>query len=231
MKLRATLLALALAATVPAAAHAQFLGQAEANQLRADSPVLKPPPGAKVAIVVFEDLRCPACAYAHPFELPAAEENHVPLVRYDFPIASHVWTFEGAVCARYLEDRLKNPRLAAEYRDAVFKAQRMIGSKDDLQAFNAHWFPQHGQVVPFVMDPDGALARRVQADYDAGIRLNVQYTPTIVVVTRDKYQVVCGTASGQVTDVQRLAGVVAAAVAETKAAPAATPTRKRPTSR
>ena len=220
MKVRAALLGLALMGS-GLAAHGQFLGQAEANQLRADAPVLKPPTGSKVAIVVFEDLRCPACAYAHPFELPAAEKNHVALVRYDFPIANHVWTFDGAVCARYLEDRLKNPKLAAEYRDAVFKAQRMIASKDDLQQFNAHWFPQHGQVVPFVMDPDGSLAKKVQADYDAGIRLNVQYTPTIVVVTKDKYQVVCGTASGKVTDVDRLDAVVAAAVAESKVIPAA----------
>ena len=198
-------------------ASAQFVGQSGANQLRADAPALKLPAGSKVAIVVFEDLRCPACAYAHPFEVPAAEKNHVTLMRYDFPLASHVWTFEGAVCARYLEDRLRNPRLAAEYRDAVFKAQQMIASKDDLQQFNARWFPQHGQVVPFVMDPDGALAKRVQADYDAGVRLNVQYTPTIVVVTRDKYQVVCGTASGKVADVDKLNAVVAAAVVESKA--------------
>ena len=216
MWVRSVLLGLTLVGSV-VGAQAQFLGQSEPNQLRADAPVLKPPAGSKVAIVVFEDLRCPACAYAHPFEVPAAEKNHVTLMRYDFPLAGHVWTFDGAVCARYLEDKLKNPKLAAEYRDAVFKAQRMIASKDDLQRFNAHWFPQHGQAVPFVMDPDGSLARKVQADYDAGVRLNVQYTPTIVVVTRDKYQVVCGTASGQVTDVQKLDEVVAAAVAQNKA--------------
>lgn len=219
MKIGAALLAVGL--LCGGSAQAQFLGQSEPNQLRADAPVLKPPTGSKVAIVVFEDLRCPACAYAHPFELPAAEKNHVALMRYDFPISNHIWTFDGAVCARYLEDRLKNPKLAAEYRDAVFKAQRMIASKDDLQIFNARWFPAHGQVLPFVMDPDQSLARRVQADYDAGIRLNVQYTPTIVVVTRDKYQVVCGTASGKVGDVDKLDAVVAAAVAESKGAPVA----------
>lgn len=219
MKVSAALVGLALLGG--ASARAQFLGESAPNQLRADAPVLKPPAGSKVAIVVFEDLRCPACAYAHPYELPAAEKNHVPLMRYDFPIAGHVWTFDAAVDARYLQDRVGKPQLAAEYRDAVFKAQRMIGSKDDLQQFNAKWFPAHGQVLPFVMDPDGSLAKKVQADYDAGVRLNLQYTPTIVVVTNGKYQVVSGTASGQLTDVQKLDAVVAAAVAETKAAPAA----------
>jgi protein-disulfide isomerase len=57
----------------------------------------------------------------------------------------------------------------------------------------------------------------VQADYALGRRLNVEYTPTLVVVTRDHYQVVCGTKDG--LDPARLPSVVAAAVAQTQTHP------------
>lgn len=181
-----------------------------------DTSMLKPPAGSRVAIVVFEDLGCPGCARAHPLEAAAAERNHVPLVRYDFPIPAHIWTFDGAVCARYLQDRV-NPRLADEYRTAVFQAQAQIGSKEDLQQFTQQWFNRHGQVVPFVMDPDGRLAREVKADFDLGMRMNLYATPTLVVVTRDHgYQVVCGVRGGN-TDPAKLEAVVEQAVAQSHA--------------
>ena len=98
-----------------------------------------------------------------------------------FPSRSHIWTFEGAVYARYLQDKL-SPKLADEFRSDVFHAQAAIASKDDLRQFAQHWFQQHGQKMPFVIDPTGALAAKVQADFDLGQRLNVTQTPTIVVV-------------------------------------------------
>jgi protein-disulfide isomerase len=154
--------------------------------------LLKPPSGSKVAIVVFEDLGCPACARAHPIELSAAKAANVPLLRYDFPIAGHIWTFQGAVCARYIQNKI-SPKLADEYRSDVFEAQRRIASKDDLQQFTQLWLEHHGQQLPFVMDPDGSLASAVKADYDLGRRLNVSFTPTVIVVTSDQQQIVCGT--------------------------------------
>jgi len=205
----AAVLALALS---PSMLHAQFLGDGPRDHFR-DTSVLKPPAGAKVAVIVFEDLGCPGCAYAHPIELETSDKTRVPILRYDFPIASHVWTFQGAVCARYLQDKV-NPKLAEQYRSDVFAAQRNIASRDDLQRFNESWFQKHGQKMPFVIDPDGALAKRVSADYDLGRRLNITQTPTIVVVSDNKYQVVCGTP--EATDPTQLLPVVEAAVAETK---------------
>lgn len=148
--------------------------------------MLKPPPGHKVAVIVFEDLGCPGCANAHPNELKAAEHTGVPLVRYDFPLAAHVWTFQAAVCARYL------PELAGKYRTDVFASQRTIANKEDLEHFTEAWMARHGKPMPFVPDPVGSLAKKVKADYDLGIRLNVEYAPMVVVVTRDKFQVACG---------------------------------------
>ncbi|MDW5267282.1 MULTISPECIES: thioredoxin domain-containing protein [Acidobacteriaceae] len=208
---------LMLVSTTPAM-QAQFAGTGPRDNFR-DTTVLRPPAGSKVAIIVFEDLGCPACARAHPIERQVAEQYHVPLLRYDFPLAQHIWTFQAAVDARYLQDKV-SPKLADEYRSAVFLAQTSISSKDDLQQFTEHWLQQHGQKVPSAVDPGGALAAKVQADYDLGKRLNAEWTPTLVVVTRDNYQVVSGTAEGP-NDPTKLAAVVEGALAQTKSAPAA----------
>ncbi len=197
--------------------QAQFAGTAAPDNFR-DTTILRPPIGSKVAIIVFEDLGCPLCARSHPIEKQVAEQYHVPLLRYDFPLAQHIWTFQGAVYARYLQDKV-SPKLADEYRSAVFASQMSISGKDDLKQFTQHWMQQHGQQMPFVLDPGGALAKKVQADYDLGKRLNVEYTPTLVVVTRSNYQVVSGTKDGS-NDPARLASVVEGAITQTKSAAA-----------
>lgn len=93
--------------------------------------------------------------------------------------------------ARFLQDKV-SPRVAEEYRSDVFKSQMMIGSKDDLRSFNMRWMQKHHLQMPFAVDPTGQLAKEVQADYDLGMRLRVEFTPTIVVVTDNEYQVVAG---------------------------------------
>jgi protein-disulfide isomerase len=209
---------LALALAVPAL-QAQFIGPPTHDDFR-DTTILRPPVGSKVAIIVFEDLGCPACARAHPLESQAAEQLHVPLLRYDFPIPAHIWTFEGAVYARYLEDKV-SPKLADEFRSTVFISQQAISSKDDLHLFAQRWFQQHGQKLPPIIDPTGALAAKVQADLDLGKRLNVTWTPTIVVVTSNNYQIVCGTKD--LIDPTQLVPILRAAIEKTRTAPGARP--------
>ena len=210
-----------------AVAAAQFIGPRLPDDFR-DKSLLHPPAGSKVAIIVFEDLGCPGCAYAHPLELKAAAEYHIPIVRYDFPIAAHIWTFNGAVCARYLQDKV-DPTLADQYRTDVFAAQSLINNKDDLVQFTRRWMQLHGHAMPFVLDPNGALAAEVKADYDRGHRLNVTHTPTIVVVTRDKYQLVCGTEQSK--DPSRLFPILKAAVEQTHQEPKSAPSARPRTGR
>ena len=193
--------------------RAQFLGQGPRDGFL-DTTVLRPPTGSKVALIVFEDLGCPFCAHAHPLELSAVEQTHVTLLRYDFPLAAHIWTFEGAVCARYIEDHL-GPKLAEEFRSDVFASQGLIGNQDDIDQFTAAWLKKHGHTMPAVLDPDGKLAKEVTADRTLGQRLNVQFTPTVVVVTRDQYQVVCGGKDGR-CDPDQILPVVQAAIAQAK---------------
>ncbi|HUD23228.1 MAG TPA: thioredoxin domain-containing protein [Acidobacteriaceae bacterium] len=207
-----------IAISLPApCVRAQFIGPATHDDFR-DTTILRPPTGSKVAILVFEDLGCPGCARAHPIELQAAEQFHVPLMRHDFPLPIHVWTFEGAVYARYLQDKV-SPKLADAFRTDVFHDQAAIDSKDALHQYVQSWFQKHGQKVPFVLDPDGALAAKVQADVDLGKRLNVLWTPTLVVVTRNNYQVVCGTK--ELLDPTKLVPILRAAIQQTMTAPGA----------
>lgn len=213
-KSSAMVLALMLAAVIPCVASAQFLGTSPQNNLR-DLSSIKPPPGSSAAIVVFEDLGCPACARAHPIEAEAAKRANVPLLRYDFPIPAHVWTFQGAVCARYIQEKL-SPKLADQFRSDLFAAQRSIASRDDLQQFTQRWFQLHGQQMPFLIDPTGELAKAVQSDYELGRHINIEYTPTVLVVTRDKHQVVCGTKDGP-DDPERILPVAEAALSQESA--------------
>jgi hypothetical protein len=214
MKMRRFLIGTAVSLALlllPTAINAQFAGTG-AHDNFLDTTILRPPTGSKVAIIVFEDLGCPACARAHPFELPAAQQAHVPLLRYDFPLEAHIWTFEGAVCARYIQDEI-SPRLADQFRSDVFASQRMISNKDDLYQFTSTWLQKHGKKMPAKLDPTGKLAKEVNADLALGKRLNVEWTPTVVVVTRNQYQVVCGTKDGA-NDASQLLQVVKAAVAQ-----------------
>ena len=151
-----------------------------------DTSILKPPAGSRVAIVEFEDLECPACAAAFPTVHAAVDHYKIPLIRHDFPLRMHVWSFDAAVTARYLQDKI-NPGIAEEYRRAVFASQTSIASKDDLRNFTQRFFQAHGSAMPFVVDPQGTLTKEVQADYALGERIGLTQTPTIWVVTSQQW--------------------------------------------
>lgn len=165
-----------LALAVPALA--QFTGPQTNIH---DSSPLKPPPGARVAIYEFIDLECPDCANAAPVVKEASEKYHIPLVRHDFPLPQHAWSFDAAVDARWFDT--KSPKLGDDFRDAVFAHQRDIASPDDLRSFADTFAKKYGLQLPFAVDPSGALAAKVKADYALGQRVGIEHTPTIWVVT------------------------------------------------
>lgn len=153
----------------------------QVSQFR-DTSMLVPPAGAKVAIVEWEDLECPACAHAFPFIHMAIDHYKIPLVRHDFIIPGHMWSREAAIYARYMQDKI-SPDLATEYRREVFASQFKIASKDDLNRFTQEFVSKHGKQLPFVIDPTGELAKEVNADHALGEKLGLHETPTIIVVT------------------------------------------------
>jgi len=165
-----------------AAATAQTSMPPNQVNLKGDTSILKPPPGVKVAVMEWEDLECPACAHAFPFVHTAIAQYKIPLIRHDFQIPGHLWSHEASLYARYLEDKV-SPELATDYRRQVFASQYRIGSKDDLNKFTQAFFAKNGKQIPFVLDPQGQLEREVNADRDLGVKIGLNETPTIVVVT------------------------------------------------
>jgi len=145
-----------------------------------DPALLRPPKGVAVALIVFEDLQCPKCRIDSPLEEQAAKAHNIPLVRHDFPLPMHNWSFDAAVIARYFDTHSKE--LGNEFRDYIFQHQPEI-TRDNLQSFAQKFATEHKVDLPFVIDPQGKLAAEVNADKDLGRKLNVQHTPTIYVVS------------------------------------------------
>jgi protein-disulfide isomerase len=183
VRLNRTRLALALlAAVLPAvapAAHAQF-GEPPTTQVH-DATALKPPAGARVAIVEFEDQECPDCARANPLLKEAAAKYNIPWVRHDFPLPMHIWSFQAAVNARFFDT--KSQAIGNEYRDSVFANQISIETPAELQQFTQKFADAHKIGLPFAIDPMGKLAQLVKADYALGQKIGIEHTPTIWIVT------------------------------------------------
>jgi len=192
-RLRSVVVAAAVAMTLPFAAApataplmAQRAAPAGTGETFKDTSMLKPPAGAKIAIFELEDLECPACAHAFPIVHAAAAHYNIPIVRRDFPLQQHIWSFDAAVWARYLQDKV-SPKTGDEYRGAVFAAQTGIASKDDMLNFTRRFFQTHGLQLPFVPDPTGQFKKEVEADRTVGDRLGVQFTPSIIVCTQHEW--------------------------------------------
>jgi protein-disulfide isomerase len=147
--------------------------------LAADNTQLKPPAGARVAIVVFEDLECPSCSSAEPMLKNAEQSEKVPLVRHDFPIPQHKWSADAHVIARYFDT--VSPALGEEYRHWVFSNQRSI-NKSNFREKTNQFATEHKTSVPLFVDPSGQLKAKVTADFNLGQQLGVSQTPTIFVV-------------------------------------------------
>lgn len=178
-RLRLTLvsaLAVGLSGLVPPGAGAQT------TPLQVmDASGLRPPAGARVAIVEFDDLQCPACAATNTTLKAAAAQYKIPWVRHDFLIPYHNWSRNAAIDARWFD--LKGQALGDEYRDQVFANQTSIYNPDVLFQFTQKFAQSHGMALPFAMDPQGALAREVDADVALARRTGIRSTPTIFVVT------------------------------------------------
>src|SRR5215813_6393901 len=145
----------------------------------ADGSSLKPPPGAKVAVVVFEDLECPSCANAYPKVWEAANAHGIPVVLHDFPLSKHPWSYQAAVYARFFDT--KSLKLGNDFRAFIYKNQPQI-TFGNLQQYVQKFADANKVPVPFAPDPEGKLKAKVQADYALGQRIGLEHTPTIFVV-------------------------------------------------
>jgi protein-disulfide isomerase len=142
--------------------------------------VLRPPKGAQVAIVVFEDLQCPQCRRVAPILEQASKTYKIPLVRHDFPLPMHNWSYDAAVMARYFDSTSK--MLGNDFRDYIFSNQFEINPQN-LRSYAEKFSSEHKVEFPFVVDPQGKYAAEVNADRDLGKAIKLDHTPTVYVVS------------------------------------------------
>ncbi|HZR57314.1 MAG TPA: thioredoxin domain-containing protein [Terriglobales bacterium] len=144
------------------------------------NPALKPPKGSQEAIVVFEDLQCPQCRNTAPVVREAGKTYKIPVVRYDFPLPMHNWSFDAAVIAHYFDAHSK--QLGYEYRDYIFEHQPEI-TPQNLRSFSDKFAAEHKVDLPFVVDPQGKLAADLNAEKNIGTSVGINHTPTIYIVS------------------------------------------------
>jgi len=214
------ILTLAAASLLAAAgAHAQFGAPAPGTQVH-DPAALKPPAGARVALVEFEDMECPDCSVANPLLKEAAAKYHIPWVRHDFPLPFHAWSFQAAVNARWFDTKSK--AIGDDYRDYIFASQRSIETPDSLRQYTETFARSKGIALPFAIDPQGHLAALVKADYALGQRIGIEHTPTIWISTANSK----GAPFVEVVDRSKLFQLIDQALADTRAAAPAKTTHK-----
>ena len=146
----------------------------------ADATLLKPPRGAAVAIVMFDDLQCTECSKVYPVVWETANAHKIPVVLHDFPLPMHNWAFEAAVWARYFDQA--SPGLGNEFRKFIYANQIQI-TRENLQQWVQKFAGENKTAVSAEKDPEGKLAELVKADYLLGQRIGVEHTPTIWVVS------------------------------------------------
>ena len=196
MTLTRTLLLMAL--TLALLSPAAFPTSATAQDV---PEVFRPPKGAQMALVVFEDLQCPQCARMAPVLREAGKTYKIPVVRHDFPLPMHNWSYEAAVIARYFDTQSKE--LGNSFRDTVFEHQLEIDPQN-LRGFADNFAAQHKVALPFVVDPQGKLAGLVNADRDLGKSIQLQHTPTIYIVSSKRG----GKPYVEVTDTKQLYAMI-----------------------
>lgn len=113
-----------------------------------------------------------------------------------------MWAFPAAILARYFA--AQSPALGVEFRRYIFQNQRDI-RPENLRQFGEKFAQEHRLALPADVDPDGELQAQVQADFDLGMQIKLEYVPLIFVVARD------GAASRavEVTDVGQLGDTIA----------------------
>jgi len=187
-----------------------------------DTSVLKPPKGARVALVVFEDLECPDCRAAEPLLEEAVNTYHIPLVRHDFPLPQHNWSFDAHVYGRFFET--KSPDLREQYFRYIYANQPSI-TKQNLRGMTERFADQHKVALPLFVDPTGKLAAEVRAQFALGQRVGVDHTPTIYVVS----DVQRGTPFVEVADRSQLFQMIDQMIRQANAqAPKPAPAAKKP---
>lgn len=184
----------------------------------ADASSLKPPAGAQVAVVAFEDLECPSCAKAYPMIWETANSQHVPVMLYDFPLRQHPWSLEAAVDARYFDTKAQ--KLGDDFRGYIYENQPNI-TIQNLHDYVQKFADEHKTPLPFAVDPEGKLKDKIEADRSLGVKIGLVHTPTVFVIGRANGP----TPFVEVTDMDKLGQTIEDMKKKTEALAPAKPAR------
>jgi hypothetical protein len=120
------------------------------------------------------------CSRTAPLVEQASKTYKIPVVRHDFPLPMHNWSYQAAIFARYFDTHSKT--LGNEFRDYIFQNQLEV-TPQDLRGFAERFASNHKVELPFIIDPAGKLAAEVNADRDLGKAIKLDHTPTVYIVS------------------------------------------------
>jgi protein-disulfide isomerase len=144
-----------------------------------DGPV-RGPKDAKVTIVEFADLECPACKAALPnVEKIQAENPNVRVIFQNFPLEKlHPWAFRAAL---YVDCLKTNSDVAWKFIDTVYQHQEEIKTEtaDTLLKQYANESGASATVAACIVDPK--TKADVMASEKLGEDVAVSATPTLFV--------------------------------------------------
>lgn len=147
-----------------------------------NSHVLDDPEGATVTVVEFLDFECEVCGAVYPYveqirEDYAGEIRYVP--RY-FPIPAHQNSMNAALA---VEAAAQQGQYQAMY-ERMFDTQAEWGERQESEAPRFRGYAEElglDLTAYDVVVADPATQARIQSDFDAGLALGVQGTPTFFI--------------------------------------------------
>lgn len=155
---------------------------AGASAIAADTHLLSDAGEGAVTVVEFLDFECEVCAAVYPVleELRAEHEGQVTFAIRYFPMPGHANSTTAAVA---VEAAARQGRLEDMYH-RMFDTQAQWGEQQVSQADLFRTFAEDLGLDLEVYDRDVAdpeVLDRVATDFEAGVALGVQGTPTIFV--------------------------------------------------
>lgn len=147
-----------------------------------NSRVLDDPDGAEVTLVEFLDFECEVCGAVYPYVEQIREDyaGQLRFVQRYFPIPAHQNSMNAAIA-------VEAAGLQGRYEDMyhrMFETQAEWGEQQESKAALFREFAVDLGLDMTAYDAavaDPATEVRVQSDFDAGIELGVQGTPTFFV--------------------------------------------------
>jgi protein-disulfide isomerase len=145
----------------------------------ADNAHVRGPANAKITMEEYGDYQCPSCGVLYP-ELKKLEQEYGSQMRFvfrHFPLQAHKY----ALLAAHAAEAASQQGRFWEMHDMIYTNQANWANSSDARPIFIEYARNLGlDVDRFTRDlDDPAIAARVQADYQRGVAVHVEGTPTL----------------------------------------------------